>query len=263
MRLMNPLRFSHAFVREISRSLARCELEHLPRQAIDLDRARRQHAAYAKALESAGVRVSVLPEAPDLPDSCFVEDPVLVLDEMAVICRPARANRAPEAELMAREVSRFRPVFAIVAPGTLEGGDVLRVDRTMFVGRSSRTNQEGITQLEKIVARIGYRVTPITVRKCLHLKSGVTSPAAGLLLANPEWIDLSPFHGFEVLAVPAAEPWGANTLPVNGRVLVVNSAPQTADRLRAKGLEVQRVDVSELQKAEAGLTCLSVLYHGG
>ena len=257
---MTAGRFTHALAREVSRSLANCELVHLPRQKIDVARARRQHAAYVAALAAAGVRVRVLPEAPDLPDSSFVEDPVLLLDELAVACRPGAASRRPEVELMVREIATLRPVHAIAAPGTLEGGDVLRMGRKLFVGLSCRTNREGIAQLARIVAPFGYEVVAVPVTGCLHLKSAVTSPAEGCLLANVAWIDATPLAGFEIIGTPAEEPGAANVLAVNGRVLVTVSAPRTAALLAARSLDVRPLDISELQKAEAALTCESVLY---
>jgi dimethylargininase len=251
---------TNAFVRKISRSLGECELLHVQRQEFNLERAAQQHAAYVRALEAAGLVVNVLPEEPELPDAAFVEDPVLVLDEIAVICRLASARRVSETESLEREVSRIRPIHRIVDPGTLEGGDVLPVGKFLYVGLSSRTNQEGIRQLEGIVRRHGYHVMIVPVTGCLHLKTGVTSPAPGLLIANTDWVDLSPFHGFEILKVPVTEPWGANTLALNDRVLAAESSPHSAHLLERKGLRVQRLEISELQKAEAGLTCLSVLY---
>lgn len=251
---------THGLVRTISRSLAECELVHVPRQAFDLERARAQHAAYVAELRAAGVVVTVLPEAPDLPDAVFVEDPVLVLDECAIACRPGVPSREPEVALLASSVSSFRNVNFIQSPGTLEGGDVLRVGRTFFVGRSVRSNDEGIRQLGEIVSRHGYLLQPVAVRGCLHLKTAITSPSPGLLVANPEWVDLASFRGQEILAVPPEEPWAANTLAVNGRVLVAASSPRMADQLAARGLDVRRLDIAELQKAEAGLTCLSVLF---
>lgn len=251
---------THAFVREVSRSLARCELVHVARGEFDVEAARRQHASYVAALDAAGVAVTMLPELPELPDSTFVEDPVILLKEVAIVCRPGAASRRAEVDALRREVERLRPVMAIEAPGTLEGGDVLRCGQTLYVGQSSRTNRAGIEQLTWAVEPYGYRVRPVAVRGCLHLKTGATSPREGWLLANPAWVDVSAFAGFEILAVPQTEPWGANTLPINGRVLTACSSPATADMLVARGIEVVRVDVSELQKAEAGLTCLSVLY---
>ena len=257
---MSTPRMTHGFVRIVSRSLGRCELLHVPRQAFDIERARRQHAAYLAALEIAGVSVTVLPEEPDLPDSTFVEDPAIVLDEMAVICRLGAASRELESEKIEQAVTNFRPVRRMVPPATLEGGDVLRIGRTLFVGASTRTNREGRQQLEKLVAPFGYSVVEVGVKGCLHLKTGVTSPAAGVLILNDRWIDPTPFRHLEILNVPAEEPWGANTLAVNGTVLVTASSPMTAALLESKGLRVHRLEISELQKAEAGLTCLSVLF---
>ena len=253
-------RLLHALIRPPSRSLERCELLHLPRTAFDFERARAQHDAYGQALRDAGVSVTVLPEAPKLPDAVFVEDAVVLLDECAVLCRPGVASRRAEVDLIRSAVERIRIVSEIAAPGTLEGGDVLAIGRTVFVGRSTRTNGEGIEQLRRQIAPHGYEVREVAVRGSLHLKTAVTAPAAGLLIANPAWIDASAFAGFEVISVPPDEPFGANTLPINRRVLVAASAPRTAEVLTMRGLDVRTVDISELQKAEAGLTCLSVLW---
>jgi len=249
----------YGFVRTVSRSLGDCELLHVARQTFDVERARQQHAVYVAALTAAGVTVTVLPEEPDLPDATFVEDAVVMLDEVAVICRLGMPSRQPEADCIAQEIAKARSIRRIIEPGTLEGGDVLRIGRTLYVGYSSRTNSEGIRQLQEIAFPLGYSVKAVNVSQCLHLKTGATSPAEGLLIANGKWIDLAPFRHLEVITVPDAEPWGANTLVVNGTVLVAQTSPRTAGLLEAKGLKVQRLDISELQKAEAGLTCLSVL----
>lgn len=235
-------------------------MTHLSRQLIDLSLANRQHDIYIEALQRGGITVKILPEEMLLPDSAFVEDPVLMLDEGAVLCRLGAPSRATESELLHQEIEGLRAVFTIEAPGTLEGGDILRVDRTLFVGLSSRTNPDGIAQLRGIVGAWGYQVVEVAVQGCLHLKTAVTSPATGLLILNPRWVDLSRFEGFEILLVAEMEPWGANTLCLNDRVLVAASAPKTARILQSKGVTVVTVDVSELQKAEAGLTCMSVLY---
>jgi dimethylargininase len=252
--------FTHGFAREVSRSLADCELTHAVRQAFDMGRARQQHQAYVAELRAAGVAMTVLPEAPELPDAMFVEDPAIVLDEIAVLTRPGALSRRPEVALIAPAIGAVRPTREIRAPGTLEGGDVLRIGRTLFVGLSSRTNADGIRQLSEILAPFGYDVRAVAVRGCLHLKSAVTAIAPGVLLAHAPWIDPEPLRGCELVAVDPAELSGANALAVNGRLLVVASAPRTADRLAARGLDVRRLDMSELQKAESGLTCSSVLY---
>lgn len=251
---------TRAFVRTVSRSLANCELLHVPRQAFDLSIARKQHDAYVAALETAGLKVTILPEQAEGPDATFVEDTVVVLDELAVICRLGCTSREPEAALMEREIAAFRPVRRISLPGSLEGGDVLRIGRMIFVGLSSRTNDEGIRQLRDFVSPLGYTVTAVPVNQCLHLKTGVTSLGKGRVVLNSRWIDAVAFRDFEVLELPENEPWGANTLAVNDTVFVNHSAPRTAELLKSKGLDVQSIDISELQKAEAGLTCLSVLF---
>jgi dimethylargininase len=256
---MGSSRIIKGFARQVSRSLPDCALLHLERKEFDLALACRQHALYVSALEQAGLQVTLLPEIADLPDATFVEDAAVLLDEAAVVCRSGTPSREPEAEAIAPVISKILPTRRIIFPGTLEGGDVLRVGRTLFVGLSSRSNQEGICQLESIVTSFGYQVVRVMIRGCLHLKTAVTSPAEGLLIANPAWVDPSPFRDLEILSVPDGEPWGANTLAVNGTVFVPNSAPETARRLRNAGLVVQRLEISELQKAEAGLTCLSLL----
>jgi dimethylargininase len=252
--------FTHGFVRTVSRSLAACELTHAPRQEFDLARAHQQHEAYTSALRSAGVAVTVLPEASDLPDAMFVEDVAVVLDECAILTRPGAASRRPEVALIRPVLSEVRKCFEILAPGTLEGGDVLRIGRMLYVGQSSRTNAEGIRQLGAHVAPFGYQVRPVPVSGCLHLKSGVTAVAPGCVLANPAWIDAAAFRDCEIVSVHSDEPGVANVLAVNGRVLAAASAPRTAERLSARGSDVRHLDISELQKAEAGLTCSSLLY---
>src|SRR3954471_14000095 len=144
--------YTHGFVRTVSRSLAACELTHAPRQAFDLARAHAQHEAYTTALRGAGVAVTVLPEAPELPDAMFVEDVAIVLEECAVLTRPGAASRRPEVVLIAPALANVRRCFEIRAPGTAEGRDGLRIGHTLFVGESSRTNAEGIRQLAAIVA---------------------------------------------------------------------------------------------------------------
>ena len=217
---------TNGLVRRVSRSLADCELMYLPRAKFDLDLAIRQHQRYTETLRQAEVQVTVLPEEPDMPDATFVEDTVVVLDELAILCRPGVESRRLEIERIQPAIGAIRVTQCIVAPGTLEGGDVLRIGRTLYIGESLRTNAEGIRQFEEIVTRFGYLVEIVCLHDCLHLKSAVTSPADGVLLVNPEWIDCTPLRGFELLRVPAGEPWGANTLNVNGSVLVPASVPR-------------------------------------
>jgi dimethylargininase len=251
-----------ALVRKISRSLGDCELLHVPRGRIDVALAQRQHDQYVLALKANGIEVTTLPEQPELPDAVFVEDTAVILDEVGIICRPARESRLAEVESVAEIFGKIRKIHWIREPGTLEGGDILRVKKTLYVGLSTRTNAEGISQLKEIVQPFGYAVIPVPVNGCLHLKTGVTALTDDLLVANPAWIDVSAFGDRKKITVPDGEPWGANTLRIGDNVLVAASAPRTIEMLGAEGFEPHAVDISEIQKAEAGLTCLSVLFNG-
>ena len=247
---------AHALVRQISRTLNNCALIYQARQQIDIALARRQFTEYIDALESAGVRVRVLPEEPDLPDAVFVEDPVVVLDEIAILCRPASASRLGEVDAIAPAVSELRPIHRILFPGTLEGGDVLQIGRTLFVGISSRTNLEGIEQLKHIVHPFDYRVVTVAIRNCLHLKTAVTAVSDSVLLMNRDWVDLP---GFECIFVDPSEPFAANALLTPRGVVMPAAFPRTIERVRRHGIKVDTVEADELAKAEGGVTCCSLL----
>jgi dimethylargininase len=249
-----------AVTRPVSASLAECALTHLERVAIDLDRARHQHALYEDALRSLGVRVLRAPAADDLPDAVFIEDTALVLDEVAVITRPGAETRRREPAPVSAILSEFRPVQHLQAPATLDGGDVLRVGRTIYVGLSSRTNQDGVEQLTSLVGAFGYRVVSVPVTGCLHLKSAVSQVDERLLLVNPRWVPAEAFGGLEHLEVAEGEAGAANALRVNGAVIYPAHFPSTAHRLAERGLEVVSVPSDELAKAEGGVTCCSLLF---
>src|ERR1044071_3555120 len=161
-----------AITRAVSPSMNRCELTYLERQEIDIDRAAAQHRCYCQWLERLGARVIALSPEPDLPDAVFVEDPAVVVDEVAVMARMGAESRRPEAESLGAALAPFRPLHWMEAPATLDGGDVFRAGRTLFAGRSQRTNDQGIAQLRAVLAPFGYDVRPVDVRGCLHLKSG-------------------------------------------------------------------------------------------
>lgn len=249
---------TRALVRPVSRSLGACELSFRPRQPIDVERAASQHRAYVAALAAAGLEVIALEELSDRPDAVFVEDPVVVLDEVAVLGRMGAESREAEVESVALAIARFRPLRRLPAEARLEGGDVLRVDHTLYVGSTARTNPAGAAALAAAVVPFGYEVVPVAVRGCLHLKSGATFAGGDGFLVNPDWVDAAAFRGHPIVAVPAEEPWAANTLTLGDRVLLPAGFPRTRDLLASRGLRVETVDVSELQKAEGSLTCLSV-----
>ena len=249
-----------AITRAVSRAIDRCELTNLERLPIDLGRAREQHRRYEEALQSLGVEVHQLPEEPDLPDSVFVEDVAVVLDECAIITRPGAASRQPETETVAQALTPYRNLSFIQAPGCVDGGDVLTVGKDIFVGVSTRSNQSAIGQMQTILAPFGYRVHAVPVHGCLHLKTAVTQVAAETLLINPAWVEETGFPGLQFIEVDPSEPYAANVLMV-GQALVYQPAyPKTLTRLQAAGLQPVLVDQSELAKAEGALTCCSLLF---
>lgn len=251
-----------AITREVPASIAECQLTHVTREPIDVARARAQHHEYEDALRACGCEVVRLPELEAFPDSVFVEDVALVLDEVAVMTRPGATSRQGEVAPMARVLERYRPLRSLVAPATLDGGDVLRLGRTIWVGRSSRTNAAGITQLGELVADFGYTVRAAAMQDALHLKSAVTAVADDTLLVNPAWVDASQFEGYTMIEVDPSEGFAANAVLVNGRVVHSTSFPRTQARLVAAGIDVVPVDASELAKAEGGVTCCALLLDG-
>ena len=249
-----------AITRAVSTGMVHCELTFVARQPINLAKAQQQHRAYEQTLEKLGARVISLPAEPDLPDSMFVEDPAIVLDELAVILPLGTKSRRPEAATLAQALSQFRILKQVVAPGALEGGDVLRIGRTLFVGLSSRTNVQGIAQLKALLEPHGYQIVSVLVNGCLHLKSAVTHLGANTLLANREWFDSKCFGAFEWIDVAAEEPHAANALALSDTVIFPASFPRTLELIKSQDFLVAPLDISELQKAESGLTCSSLLF---
>ncbi len=249
-----------AITRAVSPSIGDCELTYVARQRIELTKAEEQHRAYEALLEKCGARVISLPAEPALPDSMFVEDPAIVLDEVGIILPLGTEARRPEAASIAQALAKFRKLARVELPGQVEGGDVLRIGRRLFAGLSSRTNAEGIQQLASILAPYGYEVVSVAVMGCLHLKSAVTYIGRNTLLANRAWFDTRAFAGFEWINVAAKEPHAANALAIGGAVIFPASFPRTRARLEALGFLVTPLDISELQKAESGLTCSSLLF---
>lgn len=249
-----------AITRAVSPALAECELTFLPRQPINLELARVQHHAYEQLLEKLGARVISLPAEPDLPDSMFVEDPALVLDELAVIFPLGTDSRRPEAASLAAALSKFRPLAHVTLPGTLEGGDILRIGRKLYVGLTRRSSREGILQLTKALAPHNYSVIPVPVTGCLHLKSAVTSLGRNTLLINRNWFATAPFAAYQWIDVDQSEPHAANALAIGDTIIFPTSFPRTRARIEAAGFRVMPLDISELQKAESGLTCSSLLF---
>lgn len=270
-----------AITRQVSPSINRCELTYHAKEPIDVAKAIAQHEAYEDCLRSLGVCVVSLTVEPDLPDAVFVEDAAIVVDEVAVIPVMGAASRRLETESLARALSVYRRLKFMRAPATLDGGDVMRIERRIFVGSSSRTNAEGIAQLRAALAPFDYEVTVVDVKQCLHLKSACCYVGANSILVNRELIDVTRLAGFDLIDVPQSEPGAANVLliedviddakesmiagaaedAVKDVVIVPSAFPQTISLLEARGFKVIAIDVSEFQKAEGGVTCKSIIFN--
>ena len=249
-----------AVTRPVSASLANCELTHLAREPIDVARAAREHEAYERVLVSLGATLVGVPASPELPDAVFIEDTAVVLDEISILTRPGAASRRAETVAVSGVLSAYGPVRALNAPATLDGGDVLRVGRTVYVGRSGRTNEHGIEQLRRLAAPFGYLVVPVGFSCCLHLKSAATALMDDVLLLNPAWVSPAAFPGCEMVFVDEREPYAANALRIAGHLVYPSHHPRTRDRLERRGLRVVPTDCSEIAKAEGAVTCCSLVF---
>jgi len=250
-----------AITREVSTSINNCQLSFHARERIDVAKAIAQHRAYQDCLAELGARVVSLPAEPELSDAVFVEDPAVVVDEVAVISIMGAPSRRPEARSLADALCRYRPIKLLREPATLDGGDVLRIGRLMFVGLSQRTNWEAFSQLRGVLRAFDYEVQSVEVRDCLHLKSACSYIGKGTILINRSWIDAKRLRGFQLLDVPDEEPAAANALLLNNVVIISASFPKTRALLEQRGFRVRTIDLSELQKAEAGVTCTSLIFN--
>jgi dimethylargininase len=247
-----------AFTRAVSPRLAECQLTHLKPVPIDAAKAALQHAAYEHALAGAGFQIVRLPDLPGDPDAVFVEDTALLLDGHAVITRPGAASRADETKSTATGLTGHFELHRIER-GHLDGGDVLRIGRRLYVGRSTRTDADGIAALAEIVRPLGYEVIEARLRDCLHLKTAATYAGDNVLLYNERCVDPAQFAGVEPLAVSPDEPAAANCVRAGARIIMPAGNPKTTAMLKDRGFTVVEIDVSELQKAESGVTCMSLI----
>lgn len=250
--------FTHAFVRPPGDSF-RAALSSSG-AALDVALARRQHAEYCQALVAAGLTIETLPPDERFPDSCFMQDPAIVIAGRAIIGRPGAVSRRGEEESAAAALADRFPLSRVVAPGTLEGGDVLILPDRVIVGRSGRTNAAGIAQLTAALAGTGLPVYATEVQPYLHLLTAVTYLGEGIALAVEGWPLPSPLAGLEVLRVPSDEAYAANSLGIGRHVIVPAGHPRTAARLTAHGFTVLPVPMSEFARADGGVTCLSLVW---
>jgi dimethylargininase len=248
-----------ALTRAVSASIGSCELSYIDRQPIDVALASAHHHEYQEALRRIGLEVIALPPLDHLPDAVFVEDTAVVVDEIAVLARPGAQSRVPEVAAIAPELRQWRQVVPLGA-GTLDGGDVLRVGRRFFVGLGGRTNPAGAAALHTALAPFGYQVTPVSVTGCLHLKTAASSLGDDRVLVHRPWFEPAPLAGLELIDVPADEGWAANVLHIANEVIMPDGFPGTRELLERLGYRTHPVPLSELIKAEAGVTCGSIIF---
>ena len=226
----------------------------------DYTRMIRQHEAYIQALRSVGLEVIVLEADIKYPDGYFVEDVAILTPEIAVITNPGAMARKGEEDSIELLLRRYRPTVRIQAPGTVEGGDVLMIGMHFFIGISARTNREGATQLAQILERYGYGWTSVQVEAGLHLKSNVNSVGEDTLLVVEDYAERKEFTGYAKIIVPKNEAYAANTLWINNHLFMPSGFPETRGRLAAAGLPLVELDMSEAQKMDGGLTCMSLRF---
>jgi len=248
-----------AITRQVSPRFNECEITYIDRSPININIAHAQHEEYVQALKDMGCEVVELPAEPDLPDSVFVEDTAFILPQAAVITRPGADSRRPETETIIPALQPYRALLLIQEPGTVDGGDVLVLDKDIFVGMSTRSNHAAVDQINILVGKFGYQAQGVELHDCLHLKSAVTQVDAKTLLINRNWVDAHHFAGFDLIDVDPSEPFAANCLPVNGEILFPEAFPKTRAKLEARGFKVRTVQVDELAKAEGAITCCSLI----
>lgn len=236
------------------------ERTYIGHEPIDAQLALRQHAGYCDALRACGAEVLTLDLYRDHPDCVFVEDTAIVLDEVGVLMSMGAESRRGEVAGIEPALRDFRKLERVRLPATIDGGDVVRSGRSLYVGASPRTNAEGINELRAVVKPYGYSVTAIPVRECLHLKTACSALPDGRFLVNSKWIDASPLPAGSTVEVPEDEPWAADVLVIDSTIIASDAFPETARRLEAHAARVIPVSVSEFAKAEGGVTCMSLVF---
>jgi len=235
-------------------------LSFLKRNPINLKKAIHQHNKYCDILKETGLNVIELSVNEKYPDATFVEDTAVVVDEIAVMANMGANSRKGEVQGIENELVKNRTIAHIQPPGTLEGGDVLQVDKKIFVGLSARTNQAGIDSLRFILEPVGYDVVAVKMKDCLHFKSACTALDDSTLLVNPNWLDLKPFENYRLISVAEEEPEAANVLRLPEFILMHEGFSETIKIVKDAGFNVKMIDISELQKAEAAMTCSSIVF---
>lgn len=247
-------------VHKPSKNLQDCELTYLESEKIDYEKALNQHEDYCQMIKQCGAQLEVLDENINLADSVFVEDPIIVFDELAVLTSMGVESRRAESDLLEKYFKEKKEVKKIQLPSKIEGGDVLIINKKVYVGVSARTNIEAINELESILKPFEYEVKAVKVHGCLHLKTGCTALDENTILINPNWVDASAFEDYKLINIPSEEPFAANIMKINDFICMNECFPKTIDLVKSLNYKVKTTNISEFVKAEAGLTCMSVRY---
>ena len=229
----------------------------------DYELALKQHDDYIEALKSCGVEVTVLPADERYPDSCFVEDPAVITRKCAIITNPGAQSRNGEKDEIVTAIKKFfkdEDIEYIKAPGTLDGGDVMMVGDHFYVGKSARTNEEGIRQFIEILEKRGLSGSEVTLEKVLHLKTGINYLENNNMLVSGEFIDKPEFQKYNKIVIPEKEAYAANCIWVNDKVIVPTGYPAVEKAVRDAGYNIIFVDTSEYRKLDGGLSCLSLRF---
>lgn len=245
-----------ALVRKPSPAFVKAISSHPQKNQIDYPLALEQHQRYTEALKQAGVRIAALEPLADFPDGPFVEDAAVILDHAAIICRMKEESRRGELAAAAEAIKNHRTLKHLKSPATLDGGDVLMTDAAGYVGQSTRTNREAV---EALAAACGKPCLPVSVNRGLHLKSAVSYLGGNLLVIDPASIDPSPFKSFDWIQVDEQDRYAANCLTLGKFALMPAGYPRVADRIRRRGFETIELEMSEFEKADGGVTCLSLI----
>lgn len=247
----------HSLVREPGDRYPGCISSHPLLHTVSVARARAQHAEYCRTLSELGIEVIHLPRDDERPDSCFVEDNAVIHGSKALICRMAKESRRGEETAVEAALREYLEVRRAEAPATVEGGDVIHLPDRLISGVTERTNREGVAQME---AWLGVPVETIVDPGIVHLKSYVTYLGGDTMIATRAYADHPVLEGFNVLVVPDEEWYAANTLALGDTVLMPSGRPRAHALVREAGFDVVPLDVSEFEKCEGALTCLSLLF---
>lgn len=220
----------------------------------------KQHQAYIEALKKCGLEVIELKAEEDYPDSTFVEDTAIVTEKCAIITHPGHETRRGETDSIAKELKKYRPIEQIKSPGTLDGGDIMQVENHFYIGLSDRTNKEGATQLTIFLSKYGYTASTIDVKDILHLKSGVNYIGDGIIVLMESLENLNEIDAFEKIFIIPEETYASNCVRINDHIIMPSGFPDTKEKLSTTPYKIIELDMSEFEKMDGGLSCLSLRF---